>query len=168
MYFLECNFTRMHPGEAASSAIGHRLPGYMEHQGIGLRTQFPVERKWALGLQSRAHPREIMTEVLKALQALEVCWKKIGHYNMKCRYPRFPGGSEGMVNSAVHGNHYFADESAIVENDGVSRQTNVVKFELQLYKTREEKYLLDLQRVNGPQFLFLDLCAAFLAQLRVL
>ncbi|XP_043696830.1 SNF1-related protein kinase catalytic subunit alpha KIN10 [Telopea speciosissima] len=165
---MECNFTRMHPGEAASSAIGHRLPGYMEHQGIGLRTQFPVERKWALGLQSRAHPREIMTEVLKALQALEVCWKKIGHYNMKCRYPRFPGGSEGMVNSAVHGNHYFADESAIVENDGVSRQTNVVKFELQLYKTREEKYLLDLQRVNGPQFLFLDLCAAFLAQLRVL
>ena len=39
---------------------------------------------------------------------------------------------------------------------------------LQLYKTREEKYLLDLQRVHGPQFLFLDLCAAFLAQLRVL
>lgn len=38
----------------------------------------------------------------------------------------------------------------------------------QLYKTREEKYLLDLQRVQGPQMLFLDLCAAFLAQLRVL
>ncbi|KAK9107452.1 hypothetical protein Syun_023463 [Stephania yunnanensis] len=37
-----------------------------------------------------------------------------------------------------------------------------------LYKTRDDKYLLDLQRVNGPQFLFLDLCAAFLAQLRVL
>jgi len=39
---------------------------------------------------------------------------------------------------------------------------------LQLYKTRDEKYLLDLQRVSGPQLLFLDLCAAFLAQLRVL
>lgn len=38
----------------------------------------------------------------------------------------------------------------------------------QLYKTRDDKYLLDLQRVHGPQFLFLDLCAAFLAQLRVL
>ncbi|KAJ4950883.1 hypothetical protein NE237_027715 [Protea cynaroides] len=165
---MECNFTRMHSVEAATSAIGHRLPGYVDHQGIGLRTQFPVERKWALGLQSRAHPREIMTEVLKALQALEVCWKKIGHYNMKCRYSRFPGSHEGMVNTTVHGNHYFGDESAIVEDDGVGRQTNVVKFELQLYKTREEKYLLDLQRVNGPQFLFLNLCAAFLAQLRVL
>jgi hypothetical protein len=39
---------------------------------------------------------------------------------------------------------------------------------LQLYKTRDEKYLLDLQRVTGPQLLFLELCAAFLAQLRVL
>ena len=39
---------------------------------------------------------------------------------------------------------------------------------VQLYKTRDEKYLLDLQRVSGPQLLFLDLCAAFLAQLRVL
>ena len=44
----------------------------------------------------------------------------------------------------------------------------LVGFCCQLYKTREEKYLLDLQRVQGPQFLFLDLCAAFLAQLRVL
>ncbi|KAL5996466.1 SNF1-related protein kinase catalytic subunit alpha kin10 [Asimina triloba] len=111
---------------------------------------------------SRAHPREIMTEVLKALQELNVCWKRIGHYNMKCRwFPGFPG----------HSNHIFGDESAIVEND-VSLRSNVVKFEVQgydlLYKTREEKYLLDLQQVNGAQFLFLDLCAAFLAQLRVL
>jgi hypothetical protein len=39
---------------------------------------------------------------------------------------------------------------------------------MQLYKTRDEKYLLDLQRASGPHLLFLDLCAAFLAQLRVL
>lgn len=43
-----------------------------------------------------------------------------------------------------------------------------MSFSMQLYKTRDEKYLLDLQRVAGPQLLFLDLCAAFLAQLRVL
>ncbi|XLS91732.1 hypothetical protein HN51_067740 [Arachis hypogaea] len=135
----------------------------MDNPGVGLRPQLPVERKWALGLQSRAHPREIMTEVLKALQELHVCWKKIGHYNMKCRWVAgIPGNHEGMVN-----NHYFGDDSSIIENDAVSN-TNVVKFEVQLYKTREEKYLLDLQRLQGPQFLFLDLCAAFLAQLRVL
>lgn len=46
--------------------------------------------------------------------------------------------------------------------------SDVCRLLMQLYKTRDEKYLLDLQRVSGPQLLFLDLCAAFLTQLRVL
>ncbi|GFP90383.1 snf1-related protein kinase catalytic subunit alpha kin10 [Phtheirospermum japonicum] len=108
----------------------------------------------------------IMTEVLKALQEMNVLWKKIGHYNMKCRWAR--AGPEEKLNNSMQDNNYFGDESAIVENDANVRPQNVVKFEVQLYKTREDKYLLDLQRVHGPQFLFLDLCAAFLAQLRVL
>ncbi|XP_011010304.1 PREDICTED: SNF1-related protein kinase catalytic subunit alpha KIN10-like isoform X1 [Populus euphratica] len=166
---MECAFNGMHQNESSSPAAGHRLPGFMDYQGMGLKSQFLVERKWALGLQSRAHPREIMTEVLKALQELNVCWKKIGQYNMKCRWiPGTPGHHEGMVNHPAHYNHFFGDEPTIIENDGVTNSTNVVKFEVQLYKTRDEKYLLDLQRVQGPQFLFLDLCAAFLAQLRVL
>lgn len=144
-----------------TASTAHHLP-YMDHQGIGLRSHFPVERKWALGLQSRAHPREIMTEVLKALQELNVSWKKIGHYNWKCRWlPGFPGHPESLVNN-------FGNESTIIKEDALAISPNTVKFEVQLYKTREEKYLLDLQRVQGPQFLFLDLCAAFLAQLRVL
>ncbi|KAI7754915.1 hypothetical protein M8C21_027025 [Ambrosia artemisiifolia] len=144
--------------EAAASMMPQRSAAYMDYQGINFRNQ--VERKWALGLQSRAHPREIMTEVLKALQELNVCWKKIGHYNMKCRW--------APANNSMQNNHYFGDELTIVETDVALTSPNVVKFEVQLYKTREDKYLLDLQRIQGPQFLFLDLCAAFLAQLRVL
>ncbi|CAI0439476.1 unnamed protein product [Linum tenue] len=166
---MEIGYNRMHPSEPVSPSVGHRPAGYMDYQGMGLRSQYPVDRKWALGLQSRAHPREIMTEVLKALQELNVGWKKIGHYNMKCRWiPGSPGHHEGMLNDSGPNNHFFGDESSIIENDGATKAPNVVKFEVQLYKTREEKYLLDLQRVQGPQFLFLDLCAAFLAQLRVL
>jgi 5'-AMP-activated protein kinase catalytic alpha subunit len=83
--------------------------------------------------QSRAHPREIMTEVLKALQELNVGWKKIGHYNMKCRWiPGIPGRHEGMMNNPVHNNHYFGDEATIIENDGVTNSPNVVKFEVQV------------------------------------
>jgi hypothetical protein len=41
----------MHPNEPLSPAGGHRLPGFMDYQGMGLKSQFPVERKWALGLQ---------------------------------------------------------------------------------------------------------------------
>ncbi|CAL9196629.1 unnamed protein product [Musa hybrid cultivar] len=165
---MDYGFSRM--GASEAPAIAHHLPGYMDPPGIGLRPSVPVEKKWALGLQSRAHPREIMTEVLKALRELNVCWKKIGHYNMKCRY--FSGISdhaESMFNDSLHANDSVSDESAIVESDNVSgKEFSTIKFEIQLYKTREEKYLLDLQRVSGPQLLFLDLCASFLAQLRVL
>ncbi|XP_020273240.1 SNF1-related protein kinase catalytic subunit alpha KIN10-like [Asparagus officinalis] len=166
---MESGLSRMSSTDAPTAAIKHRKPGYMDHQVMGMGLQ-PGERKWALGLQSRAHPREIMTEVLKALQELNVCWKKTGHYNMKCRwFPGYNGNSEDMINNPMNAKHGFGDESAIVESDdAVGKSSNVVKFEIQLYKTREDKYLLDLQRVNGPQLLFLDLCAAFLAQLRVL
>ncbi|XP_078448002.1 SNF1-related protein kinase catalytic subunit alpha KIN10-like [Wolffia australiana] len=145
----------------SSPAVNHRLP-YIDYQGMGLRPHYPMERKWALGLQSRAHPREIMTAVLKALQELNVEWKKTGHYNFKCRWlPGFP--------NRLNSNLGFGDNSQIVsEETSPASAPNVVKFEVQLYKTREDKYLLDLQRVNGPQLLFLDLAAAFLAQLKVL
>uniref|UniRef100_A0A453GNI8 non-specific serine/threonine protein kinase n=1 Tax=Aegilops tauschii subsp. strangulata TaxID=200361 RepID=A0A453GNI8_AEGTS len=46
--------------------------------------------------------------------------------------------------------------------------SNFNLFFLQLYKTRDDKYLLDMQRVTGPQLLFLEFCAAFLTNLRVL
>ncbi|KAH9292732.1 hypothetical protein KI387_042080, partial [Taxus chinensis] len=113
-----------HPVPAAR----HRVPGFVE-QGNTSRSQFPVERKWALGLQSRAHPREIMTEVLKALQELDVGWKKIGHYNMKCRwFPCLSRNIDSSINN--HGNHILQDA---IENDAISCRspTNVVKFEVQ-------------------------------------
>ncbi|CAD5190180.1 unnamed protein product [Musa acuminata subsp. malaccensis] len=165
---MDGGFSRM--GSSETPAIAHRFSVYMDQLGIGLRSHFPVERKWALGLQSRAHPREIMTEVLKALQELNVCWKKIGHYNLKCRFiPGISDHAESMLDNSLHVNHSFSDDSAIVESDDVAgKESSTVKFEIQLYKTREDKYLLDLQRVSGPHLLFLDLCAALLAQLRVL
>uniref|UniRef100_M4EWA1 non-specific serine/threonine protein kinase n=1 Tax=Brassica campestris TaxID=3711 RepID=M4EWA1_BRACM len=63
---------------------------------------------------------------------------------------------------------HFGDDSSIIEDDCAMILPTVIKFERQLYKAREEKNLLDIQRVNGPQFLFLDLCAAFLTELRVI
>ncbi|KAL3526549.1 hypothetical protein ACH5RR_011205 [Cinchona calisaya] len=165
---METGFNPIQSNDAVAALVGQHIPGIVDYQQNGLR-QFQYDRKWALGLQSRAHPREVMTEVLKALQELSVSWKKIGPYNMKCRWsPGIPGHDEGMVNISIHSNNYFRDDSSIIENEGPVRLPNVVKFQVQLYKTREEKYLLDLQRVQGPQLLFLDLCAAFLAQLRVL
>ncbi|KAJ6368200.1 hypothetical protein OIU78_000726 [Salix suchowensis] len=148
---MECAFNGTHPNESSSPAGGHHLPGLMDYQGNGLISQFPAERKWALGLQSRAPPREIMIEVLHALQELNVSWKKIGQYNMKCRWiPVIPGPHDGMVNDPGHTNHIFGGEPAIIENDGVTNSPNVVKFEVQLYKTRDEKVPARLAKSTWP------------------
>lgn len=155
----------------------------------GLQHRVVAERKWVLGLQLRSHPKEIMNDVLKTLRDLGINWKKTGAYNLKCRWVA-PGQNS---NDTTAENHSLPDSPMAgsmprasscrwsSEQHGVSGsvaagnrdnesgvESNVLKFELQLFKLREEKYLLDLQRVVGPTYLFLDLCAAFLAELRVL
>ncbi|XP_052196721.1 SNF1-related protein kinase catalytic subunit alpha KIN10 [Diospyros lotus] len=157
---LEYVFNGMNPNVTATPAVGQRIQGYMDFQGMDPGSHLPIERKWALGLQTQAQPREIMIAVLKALKELNVYWKKIGHYSMKCMW--IPGHHGNTMSSMQ------SDESTIIANDGVNRLPNVVKFELQLYKTLDAKYLLDIQRVQGPQLLFLDLCSAFLARLELL
>jgi 5'-AMP-activated protein kinase, catalytic alpha subunit len=66
-------------------------------------------------------------EVFKALQELNVFWKKIGHYNMKCRW------SPGCLENLMHNGHSFGSESTIIETDGVIEKSNrTVKFEIQV------------------------------------
>ncbi|KAA8542473.1 hypothetical protein F0562_023391 [Nyssa sinensis] len=154
---MECDSACMHPDDGSHLAAGY-------HFGISpCLKPLPSQRNWLLGLQSLAHPHEIMTQILNALQELNVRWKKIGHYNMKCLWLHGFHHSESMVSNHAHDNHNIVDESPIIENDFQSK--SYVKFEVQLYKTHEDKYLLDLQRITGPQLLFLDLCASFFTQL---
>ncbi|KAI3973098.1 hypothetical protein MKX01_019756 [Papaver californicum] len=137
-----------------TSKIIHNISvGYMDdNQQTSSVPQYHVHKKWALGIQSKAHPQVLMAEVLKALKEMRVCWKKIGSYNMKCSSKWFPP-------------HHPTGKN----NQRIVRCNNIVKFEIQLYKNREEKnYVLDFQRVNGSQVLFLDICAAIFTQVGVI
>jgi hypothetical protein len=48
-----------------------------------------AERRWRLGVHSRGHPHRIIEDLLRALHALSVSYKKLAPYNYKCRklYP---------------------------------------------------------------------------------
>nr|XP_029118485.1 SNF1-related protein kinase catalytic subunit alpha KIN10 isoform X1 [Elaeis guineensis] len=156
--------------ETPTSALTNYSSRYMDPEAMGFRVPSSASKKWALGLQSLAQPGAIMMEVFKVLQQLNVCWKSIGQYNIKCRWaPGYP---------ALDTNHSITNEAAIPEIDNIAWISSyLVKFEIQsilicsattilkLYKTKEEKYLVDFQRVQGPHFLFLYLFAAFLEQL---
>ncbi|CAI9280290.1 unnamed protein product [Lactuca saligna] len=62
---LQDGFNRMTSNEALTSPIMEQHSStYMDYQGMNIRDQ------------SRAHPHEIVTVVRKALQELNVCWKK--------------------------------------------------------------------------------------------
>ncbi|GJR09758.1 SNF1-related protein kinase catalytic subunit alpha KIN10-like protein [Tanacetum coccineum] len=122
------------------------------------KTNLPSERKWNVGLQIPANPRDIMTRVLEVLRDLNVCWKKIGLYNIKCRWVY---SCQPITSDHLCENHYM--DSAITPNNVQSQ--SIVKFEIQLYKTPEDSYLVDVQKINGPQLLFLDFCAALILQL---
>ncbi|KAL2493018.1 SNF1-related protein kinase catalytic subunit alpha KIN10 [Abeliophyllum distichum] len=151
--------------EASSTGFYPQVDLHGLPQDRSLRPQFPRQKQWLVGLQSPANPREIMTQVLGVLQELSVRWKKIGHYNMKCLWIRgfqYPGS---IANNHINANHYL--DNVIPTNPDVLQTQTVVKFEIQLYKTSDDKYLLDLQRLSGPQFLFLDFCAIFMMQLEV-
>ncbi|KAI3426244.1 hypothetical protein D9Q98_008620 [Chlorella vulgaris] len=50
-----------------------------------LAARLVVERRWRLGVSSRAHPSSIMQELYRTLQYCGVAWKKNGPYNLKCR-----------------------------------------------------------------------------------
>ncbi|CAI9283994.1 unnamed protein product [Lactuca saligna] len=137
---LEGDLATMHLDNIPDRATMNRFA-----RNNSVRPNLPGERKWQVGMQIPANPREIMTRVLEILRDLNVCWKKIGLYNIKCRW----------LSSITHENHYITS--------GIT--PNVVKFEIQLYKTPEDSYLVDIQKITGPQLVFLDFCAAFILQL---
>ncbi|KAK4395936.1 SNF1-related protein kinase catalytic subunit alpha KIN10, partial [Sesamum angolense] len=81
--------------------------------------------------ESPASPREIMTQILGALQGLNVRWKKIGHYNMKCVFVHaFPDQGSLTAINHINGNHYVNSITSI--NSNVSQPQCVVKFEMQI------------------------------------
>ncbi|GFR41578.1 hypothetical protein Agub_g2299 [Astrephomene gubernaculifera] len=43
----------------------------------------------------------------------------------------------------------------------------VLRFECQMYKVRDDEYVIDIQRVNGELFLFMDVCGRVLSDLRI-
>mmetsp|Transcript_4722 Transcript_4722/g.9611 ORF Transcript_4722/g.9611 Transcript_4722/m.9611 type:complete len:490 (-) Transcript_4722:61-1530(-) len=128
----------------------HPFAGAGQHPFAGagpqVQQRFVAERQWALGIPTRRPPAEVMSELFRALQTLQVGWKRTQPYNIKCRYVKPvppPPGQPGP------------------------RGEMVLKFECQLYRIKEERYVLDAQRLEGPLYTFLDLADRLFAELKL-
>lgn len=48
-----------------------------------------------------------------------------------------------------------------------AEQRKALKFEVQVYRVRTHNYLIDIQRLEGHLYLFLDLCSELISQLNL-
>ncbi|XXG53023.1 hypothetical protein AAC387_Pa03g1198 [Persea americana] len=157
-YIQECMYASPHMGDPMSSITMHNLQKerYMGQQVFPRRQDSMDNRKWMLGLQFQGTPKEIMTEVLRAFQRMNVCWKFFGPFSVRCRW---------LPISPTQMNGTSSDEPAALANYGASSSSdNALKFEMQLYRGLDSGYQVDLLRITGPPFLFLEICAALMSQ----
>lgn len=105
-----------------------------------------AERKWQLGQHSRDHPSAIMSKLMRFMASNHIAWKKNGPYSLKCC--RVGYTQEGAMRELQHKKH---------DRSGSKKQIQV-KFEVQIYKVRDGEYCIDIQRIQGELFLFMDLC----------
>jgi 5'-AMP-activated protein kinase catalytic alpha subunit len=79
-------------------------------------------------------------------------WKILSPYKLKARYPPQPDVAELSL----------ADDNAVVP-----APPKLVKMGLQLYKTPRSRYVLDVQKLFGETFVFMNLCARLMTELRI-
>lgn len=117
-------------------------------------------RRWYLGIQSKKDPAHVMTEVYKAMQALNCTWHPVNNYRVLCLWaPQsqslaatiggffnpFGGYQQppGQARVAFAGTR--GEDSSNNASGGASDK---VKIALSLYKVQQNIYLLDFQRVE--------------------
>ena len=130
---------------ASNTPLGARRPSNVAQALLQQRIT-ALQQAWQLGVVTRAHPADCVAELHRALGALGIRWKRLGSggYTLRCMVPSAagPGSQSAMLGY-------------------------LVKFEVQLYRLKEERYAIDLQRTDGDLMIFLDISAALLAELRL-
>lgn len=112
-----------------------------------------AERRWALGIHYRASPSELMAGLLKVLSSQDILWKRGpgGIYNLKCvKILR-----NGATGAGFHQQVQLQPP-----------QQDFVKFELQVYRDRNSRYVLDIQRLEGHMYTFFDVVTALISELK--
>jgi 5'-AMP-activated protein kinase catalytic alpha subunit len=61
------------------------------------------------------------------------------------------------------------DTTDMCSSDGAAEQhTKTVKLEIQIYKIRTNEYMVDMQRLSGDSFLYIDVCANLMLRLQAI
>eukprot|EP00889_Picochlorum_renovo_P006864 jgi/Picre1/33894/NNA_001373.t1 len=132
-----------------------------------------VERKWRLGMRTRCHPGHLVQELCRVMRANNVSYK-MGKtpYNVKCRVEMYSSDSKNDADTSMMVDDETSETSMRDMDDGTAvtptrnAQIEVIKFEFQVYRTREGEYTLDVQRLEGSLLMFLSLSSELMSALQ--
>ena len=167
--------------------VGPRRPSQV--QAHLMQQRLVAEQRWMLGSTTRMAPAEVMAEIFRVLHYMNVRWKKLGPYNLKCLYKLAAVAVRGENGQEEHAGSARAETGAGGEDDvamddgegdgaGDARSPSApangtpvkdirVKFEIQVYKMKDERYMIDFQRMDGGVMTCMDAAAAMMKNLRL-
>jgi len=155
-----------------------------------MQQRLVAEQRWMLGSTTRMAPAEVMAEIFRVLRHMNVRWKKLGPYNLKCLYRLAAVALEkgdDTTQLSLDDNNGDGDGDAAMDDDGADEPSSVavvnddasspsaetpmtkdvrVKFEIQVYKMKDERYMIDFQRMDGGVMTCMDAAAAMTKNLR--
>lgn len=125
-------------GEASAAQLTGR---FLQRQGSQTSHQRRVlaQRQWNLGTHVQGLPKLIMEKLYSVLRAKSVAWKKLAAFCLKCR--KALPASEST--SSGEGVYMTEDDDSHPEESKNKEQ--IIKFEIQLYRVRNEEYIVDCQ-----------------------
>eukprot|EP00002_Diphylleia_rotans_P000545 TRINITY_DN10287_c0_g1_i1.p1 TRINITY_DN10287_c0_g1~~TRINITY_DN10287_c0_g1_i1.p1 ORF type:complete len:499 (+),score=112.01 TRINITY_DN10287_c0_g1_i1:118-1614(+) len=99
----------------------------------------PAKKKgWYAGIRCSRHPADIMVEIYRNLSVLHCEWKTVSPFEVRARCFR-----------TTHS------------------QSTLVRMAFKLYRIGESKYLLDVQRLEGPSVPFMEISSNILSRIQV-
>ena len=155
------------------AAVGPRRPSQV--QAHLMQQRLVAEQRWMLGSTTTMAPAEVMAEIFRVLRDMNVQWKKLGPYNLKClcKIAAAAASSAGVDVNIGGGYHEMDTGDGDGGGDGggpggaPERKEMQVKFEIQVYKMKDDRYMIDFQRMDGGVMSCMDMAAAVSRQLRL-
>ena len=157
------------------AAVGPRRPSQV--QAHLMQQRLVAEQRWMLGSTTTMAPAEVMSEIFRVLREMNIQWKKLGPYNLKClcKIAAAAAASNAGVDVNIGGGDHEMDTG---EGEGggdgegpwgapEQGKEMQVKFEIQVYKMKDDRYMIDFQRMDGGVMSCMDMAAAVSRQLRL-
>ena len=121
-----------------------------------------VTRRWFVGIWTACDPATIMNDLFRALKYCQFEWKILSPYKLKIRRVFTKIGSRAPSSSVDSLDGSESDKLVEIVDNQV-----IVKMGLQLYKTPRNRYVLDVQKLFGETFIFMNLCSQLMTELRI-